>query len=181
MTITVAAQRTAESARDTIISLLKSDRERLMQSFPRFCMLDPAADCEACEWLVRKTCAELEIVSTLKQELLYPCAGHALADQGLIDQAAIEWQTVSRFLHQLEQMTPRDTSFAATFIVLGEYIQQQANQEDRRLLPRLAGAPVDWENLRPEWLARRADLQAELAPWAPFADESTPRASSSIT
>jgi hypothetical protein len=174
MLTTAADEPMLDSAREALLGQLKSDRERLMQAFARFNRLDPAADCEACEWLVRKACAELEIHFTLKHELLYPCVAHALADAELIEQAAIEWQTVSSFLHKLDPMTPHHDLFAATFSVLGEYFRQQASDEDRLLLPRLTAADLDWEDLRPEWMARRADLQAELAPWAPFADNRAP-------
>jgi hypothetical protein len=169
MLTTAADPAMLDSARNALVNQLKRDRECLLQAFSSFDKLDPLEDGDACEWLVRKTCAELEIHATLKHELLYPCVAGALEDLELIEQAAIEWQTVNSFLHRLEPMTPQHELFAATFCVLGEYVRQQAYDEDRLLLPRLARADLDWQDLGPEWMARRADLQAELAPWTPFA------------
>jgi hemerythrin-like domain-containing protein len=152
------------SARARLLGMLEEDHKRAKHAFREFEKLDPQTDAEACEAIVRQTLAELKLHTALEEELLYPAAREALDDEGLIDEAEVEHASAKSLIRQLDDMTPADDKYGATFTVLGEYVNHHIKEEEKEMFPALRRAKADWQALCDEVTSRRAELQPQLLP-----------------
>jgi hemerythrin-like domain-containing protein len=173
-----AASRAESSARAEIIAMLKEDHKRAKKAFRQFEKLDPHEDAEQCQAIVEQTCAELKVHSTLEEELLYPAARRLLSEEDLIDEAEVEHATAKSLIEQLGSMTPDDEKYAATFKVLGEYVNHHVKEEENEIFPQLGRAKGEWQGLCDEMNSRRDELMQQLLPEGEAAD-SAARASDS--
>jgi hemerythrin-like domain-containing protein len=161
---TRAASRAESSARAEIINMLKEDHKRAKKAFRQFEKLDPHEDAEQCQAIVEQTCAELKVHSTLEEELLYPAARRLLSEEDLIDEAEVEHATAKSLIEQLGSMTPDDEKYAATFKVLGEYVNHHVKEEENEMFPQLGRAKGEWQELCDEMNSRRDELMQQLMP-----------------
>jgi hypothetical protein len=155
-----SSSRADAAARDEILDQLKEDHKRAKKAFRDFARLDPQ-DEEACEALVNQTLLELAVHAELEEDLFYPAARNALADEGLIDEAEVEHMTFRMLMEQLQNMEPSDEKFAATFTVLGEYLKHHIKEEEGEIFPGLSRARMNWRSLRDDMRQLRQERLAE--------------------
>jgi hemerythrin-like domain-containing protein len=166
------AKTSTTTARDDIVEMLKDDHKRAKKAFKDFEKLDPESDAEECEALARQTCAELTLHATLEEECLYPAMRQSLDDSELVDEAEVEHQSAKDLIAKLEDMAVEDPKFAATFKVLGEYVEHHVKEEEGEMLPKFSRAKeVDWQALCDEMNSRRAELAEALLPDEAVEDE----------
>jgi len=158
------SSRAGTTARTEIIAMLKDDHKRAKKAFRDFEKLDPHEDPERCQSLVMQTCNELEIHAKLEEELFYPAARDCLGDEALIDEAEVEHMSLKMLIGELENMTPEDEKYAATFKVLGEYVKHHVGEEEGEIFPQLSHAKFNWEELQHEMTQRREALMNEYLP-----------------
>jgi predicted unusual protein kinase regulating ubiquinone biosynthesis (AarF/ABC1/UbiB family) len=163
--------RAATAAREAVIAMLVDDHKRARKAFRAFEKLDPENDPEECEALVQHTCAELQMHTTLEEEIFYPAVREAIKEQDLLDEAEVEHMTAKQLIERLEGMGPEDDKYAAYFTVLGEYVQHHVKEEEKEMFPKLERAKIDWPALQQEMEARREELMAELMPEAAEEEE----------
>jgi len=159
-----SSSRGSSSAQNEIVSMLKEDHKRAKKSFAEFEKLDVHEDSEECQALVQKTLAELEVHAALEEEIFYPAARGALDEEDLIDEAEVEHMTLHMLVEQLKDMAPEEEKFAATFKVLGEYATHHIEEEEKEMLPQIAKARLDWDNLLQQMTERREELMEALMP-----------------
>ena len=150
--------RAASNARNDILSQLKDDHKRVKKAYREFQKLDASEDQEACEQIVKQVLDELTVHASIEEELLYPAARGAIADESLIDEAEVEHESVHTFIDQLREMSPEDDKYAARFTVLCEYVLHHVKEEEGEMFPQLERARIDWEALAAEMTERRAEL-----------------------
>jgi len=153
--------RAASKARDEIIGLLKDDHKRVKKAYRDFKKLDGEENPEACAELVQRVLAELTVHAGLEEELLYPAAREAIAEEALIDEAEVEHESIRALIEQLKGMDPEDDKYAARFTVLCEYTLHHVKEEEGEMFPQLQRVRLDWESLASEMTSRREELMAE--------------------
>ena len=170
--------RASSKARDEIIALLKDDHKRVRKAYRDFKKLDGEENPEACGELVRQVLAELTVHAELEEELLYPAARQAIAEEMLVDEAEVEHEAIRALIKQLEGMEPEDEKYAARFTVLCEYTLHHVREEEGELFPQLQRVRLDWESLATEMTSRREELMAEcgIAPEGGAGGASRPEA-----
>jgi len=134
------------------VQLLKRDHKEVAALFEEFKEAEES-DKPA---IAEQICQRLTVHARIEEELLYPAAREALAeeDEDLVDEAAVEHATVKELLSQIEAGSESDELYEAKVKVLGEYVTHHVNEEERELFPRLAETDFDLEALG-ESLARR--------------------------
>lgn len=152
------ASRASTAARAQILSALKDDHKRVKKAYRDFQKLDIEDDPEACQAIVEQVIEELTVHATLEEELLYPAARGAIAEEDLIDEAEVEHETLHALIDQLRGMGPEDDKYAARFIVLCEYVLHHVKEEEGEMFPQLERARLDWESLAAEINERREEL-----------------------
>jgi len=148
-------------APDGILAQLRADHARVRALFHGFAMLDPEEEAER-ERLVDELCQELLLHARLEDELFYP-ALRALADDSLLEDAALEHDSARELILQLETLFPGDDYFDATVAVLAEEVAHHVAREETLLFPVLARAGLDDVRLGERLRARRLQLEADLA------------------
>lgn len=148
-------------ARSGVLRMLKEDHRLVKTAFREFERLDALGHREACEDIVRQTCAELEIHTRLEEEVFYPAVRAALPSGALIDDAQVEHQTMKMLLKQVRGARSGEPLQSASFRVLGEYVKHHVKEEEGEMFRQLSHARLNWLNLLEEMLARRRVLTAE--------------------
>lgn len=162
-TRTRATSRAASTARTQILKQLKDDHRRVKKAYRDFQKLDRDEDPQACETLVRQALQDLTVHAALEEELLYPAARSAIADEDLIDEAEVEHETVHTLIEQLRNMDAEDDMYAARFTVLCEYVLHHVKEEEGEMFPQLERSRLDWEGLAMEMDQRRQELMPAAA------------------
>ena len=153
-----------KSARDQVIELLKEDHKHVKKEFRDFEKMDPESEEQACEELVARVCAELEVHTTVEEELFYPAARAVLAgteDEELLDEAQVEHNSAKVLIAELQGMSAGDPMMKANFTVLGEYVKHHIKEEEDELFVKLGKAKVDWESLLHDMQQRQMELKSE--------------------
>ena len=157
------ASRNNSAAKNEIIEELKEDHKRVRAAFRAAEKLDAEEDGEELKEIVDQTCAELEIHAQLEEELFYPAAREALKEADLVDEAEVEHNSAKALIAQLREMSPEDEKYAATFKVLGEYVNHHIKEEENEMFPGLQGRPgAQWEEVREQMETRREQLMSEM-------------------
>lgn len=150
--------RSTASARARVLDALKADHRRVKKAYRDFQKMDVEQDPEACQALVEQVLDELTVHATLEEELLYPAAHEALADEDLVDEAEVEHESVKVLIEQLRGMSPTDEKYAARFTVLCEYVNHHVKEEEGEMFPQLERVRLDWESMADAMDRRRAEL-----------------------
>ncbi|WP_280156217.1 hemerythrin domain-containing protein [Piscinibacter sp. XHJ-5] len=148
-------------AKSQIVAMLKADHKKVKKAFKDFEKLDPQEDPEACKSLVEQTLAEVEVHAQLEEQLFYPAARGAVKEEDLIDEAEVEHMTAKVLIEQLKGMQPEDEKFAATFKVLGEYLNHHIQEEEGEMFKQLKQGGAEWDAVLEEMRAQRETLMEE--------------------
>jgi hemerythrin superfamily protein len=149
------------SAKNQIIEMLKADHKKVKKAFKDFEKLDPQEDPESCQALVEQTLAEIEVHAELEEQVFYPAARSAIKEEDLMDEAEVEHMTAKVLIQQLKDMGPEDEKFAATFKVLGEYINHHVQEEEGEMFKQLTRPGVDWDSTLEQMQEQRVRLLEE--------------------
>jgi hypothetical protein len=164
------------SSKNQIIEMLKADHKKVKKAFKDFEKLDPQEDPDTCQSIVEQTCADLEVHSELEEQIFYPAARGALKEADLVDEAEVEHMTTKVLIEQLKGMDTEDEKFAATFKVLGEYINHHVKEEENEMFKQLTRPGVDWDDVLEQMQTHRAQLLEEHG--MPAEDEGQTRTAS---
>ena len=144
------------------VELLKEQHDKVKKAFKEFEKLD-REDTEAQQQLVQSVCEDLKLHTTLEEELFYPAAREAIADEDLLNEAQVEHETAKMLIEQLENMGPDDPNFHATFTVLGEYVLHHVKEEEGEMFPQVKKTDLDLEDLGSRMRSRMEELMGEAA------------------
>jgi hemerythrin superfamily protein len=158
-----STSRANSNVRTQILGDLKEDHKRVKKAYRDFQKLDAQEDPESCEALVLQVLDELSMHAAIEEELLYPAAREAIADEHLVDEAEVEHESMHALIDQLRQMSPDDDKYAARFTVLCEYVLHHVKEEEGEMFPQLERARLDWESLATEMNERRAEMSGGKA------------------
>jgi hemerythrin-like domain-containing protein len=151
------------SGGDDAVSMLMEDHKKVQKLFRDFEKAHDQQDEETCQQIAELVCAELEVHTTLEEELFYPAAREALGeDEELIDEAEIEHQSAKDLIAGLRAMEASDQRFAPTFTVLAEYVKHHIKEEEDEMFPKLKNAKLDVKSLGQEMAARKTQLMQEM-------------------
>ena len=153
--------RGASGAKNQILAMLKADHKKVRKAFKDFEKMDPHEDPGECMDLVKHTLQDIELHAELEEQLFYPAARGAIKEEDLIDEAEVEHMTAKVLMEQLKAMQPEDEKFAATFKVLGEYLNHHIEEEEGQIFKSLTSG-TDWEALLEEMQSQREQLTQKM-------------------
>jgi hemerythrin superfamily protein len=144
------------------IDMLKQDHDKVEKAFKDFEKMD-RQDTEACRRLIETVCEDLKLHTTLEEEVFYPAVREAIADEDLMNEAAVEHETAKMLIDQLENMGADDPNYYATFTVLGEYVRHHIKEEQGEMFPAAKKAKLDLVALGERMRVRKEELAGETA------------------
>ena len=152
------AKRKASKARgrgkSDAITLLKQDHDKVKKAFKKFEKMDHESSAAA--ELAAQTIADLKLHTTLEEDIFYPAVRQATEDEDLMNEAEVEHKSAKLLIQDLEGMQPDDPMYAATFTVLGEYVNHHVEEEEGEMFKKARKAKVDLEALGEQIAARKA-------------------------
>ncbi len=160
MQSTPTSQASDKKAQDGL-SLLEADHRTVEKIFDEFEHATGDAQKTA---LVKRACEELTIHTMIEEEILYPAAKKALAEEGVkqVEEAYVEHYLVKMLIEKFTKLTPRDEGFDATFQVLTENVTHHVKEEEEDLFPSLRKTKLDLQELGQRIASRKTQLQNKL-------------------
>jgi hemerythrin-like domain-containing protein len=139
------------------IALLMEDHDYVKKAFRAFEKIDE----EDQPALVRQVLQALKVHTRIEEEVFYPAVRKAIKDQDLMNEAEVEHDSAKVLIRQLERMKPSDPKFAATFTVLGEYVNHHVKEEESEMFPKARRARVNLKGLGAKLMGRKIRLAAD--------------------
>ena len=136
------------------IQLLKQDHEKVKKAFKKYEKMDHESSAAA--KLAAQTIADLKLHTTLEDEIFYPAVREATEEEDLMNEAEVEHKSARTLIEELEGMQADDPMFAATFTVLGEYVNHHVEEEEGEMFKKARKAKVDFQALGEQIAARKA-------------------------
>jgi hemerythrin superfamily protein len=145
------------------IALLEADHRAVEKLFTAFEKADDDLDAKAT--LVQRACEELTIHAMIEEELLYPAAREAFADDGQkdVDEAYVEHFLVKTLIEKFATLQPGADGFDATFKVMAESVKHHVKEEEADLFPELRKSGLDLVALGQRLAKRKVQLQEKLS------------------
>lgn len=93
--------------------------------------------------LARRTCKMLRVHTQIEEEIFYPAARRALAEDTLIETAEREHADAKQSIMRLEAMTSDHDDFMATMTLLAQQVTGHVAEEEKELFPRVRSSGID--------------------------------------
>jgi hypothetical protein len=140
------------------LKLLKQDHDKVKKAFKKFEKMDPESS--AAQQLAAQTIADLKLHTQVEEEIFYPALRQALEEDDLLNEAVVEHKSAKLLIQDLESMDASDPMFAATFTVLGEYVDHHVKEEEGEMFREARKAKLDLAGLGEQIAARKAAAPA---------------------
>ena len=114
--------------------------------------------------IVAAVCKALTIHARIEEELFYPAMRRHDEDAAdLVDEAAVEHQTLRNLVAELMAATPGDDLYDAKVKVLSEYVKHHVKEEEGEMFPMARKADIDLDALGKTLLQRKGELESAPA------------------
>jgi hemerythrin superfamily protein len=152
------------AAKMDAIGMLVADHKKVQKAFKDFEKLKKGGNKRGKSDIVRQTCADLTVHTSIEEEIFYPAARQAIKDMDVMDEAAVEHAGAKELIAQLESMQPGDDLYDAKFTVLGESVNHHIREEQNEMFPKVRKTKLDLNALGEQMAQRRAELQSQISP-----------------
>jgi hemerythrin-like domain-containing protein len=143
-----------KSKQVSAIALLTEDHDYVKKAFRAFEKMDE----EDQPALVKQVLQALKVHTRIEEEIFYPAVRKAIKDEDLMNEAEVEHDSAKVLIRQLERMKPSDPKFAATFTVLGEYVNHHVKEEESEMFPKARRARVNLKGLGAKLMGQKIKL-----------------------
>jgi len=148
------------------LELLKRDHQQVDKLFKQFEDIKEGAEDSAKEELVRQICDALTVHAAIEEAIFYPAARQALPQeqgQDLLDEAAVEHQTLKDIIGRLEMAPTSDPLYDAGVQVLSEYVKHHVREEETELFPKVRASDMDLQAIGNQLEERKQQLEGEAS------------------
>jgi hemerythrin superfamily protein len=152
------------AAKMDAIGMLIADHKKVQKAFKDFEKLQKGGSKRGKSDIVRQTCADLTVHTTIEEEIFYPAARAAIKDMDVMDEAEVEHAGAKELIAQLESMQPGDDLYDAKFTVLGESVNHHIREEQNEMFPKVRKTKLDLNALGEQMAQRKAELESQISP-----------------
>lgn len=128
------------------IELLKRDHDDVDEMFASYEDIKDKPGHAGKTALVARICEALTVHAQIEEEIFYPAARRALDQhegKALLDEAAVEHQTLKDLIARLEAAPVQDPLYDAGVKVLSEYVKHHVKEEEGELFPKCKSSAMD--------------------------------------
>jgi len=141
------------------ISLLKADHKAVDQMFKEYEALKTGGKAAKVR-VAMQICDALTVHATIEEEIFYPAARlHGAEVRDLVDEAAVEHQTLKDIIARLRAAPSSDPLYDAGVKVLSEYVKHHVKEEENELFPKVRKSNADLVAIGERLAARKAELE----------------------
>jgi hemerythrin superfamily protein len=149
------------------IALLRADHDKVEDLFSRYEEIKYGRSDSEKKRLVNEICREIRTHAALEQELFYPEVRAEIADDDLMNEAAVEHAGIARLVSELETMDVADDMMNAKMHVLEAYITHHVREEEENIFPRARESELDMTALAARLIRRRSGLSSDVGKLLP--------------
>ena len=153
---------TNDNAATNALELLKGDHRTVEEMFKQYEDMKDGAEDAAKEELVAQICDALTVHAQIEEAIFYPAARRALkAEEGqdLLNEAAVEHQTLKDIIGRLEMAPTDDPLYDAGVKVLSEYVKHHVREEESELFPKVRSSDMDLQAIGAQLAKRKQQLE----------------------
>ena len=146
------------------VEILKQDHDEVEKLFDQYEDAKDENNAELKAEIVAAVCKALTIHAQIEEELFYPALRRQEEDASdLVDEAAVEHQTLKNLVAELRDATPGDDLYDAKVKVLSEYVKHHVKEEEGEMFPMARKADIDLDALGKKLLQRKGELESAPA------------------
>ncbi len=125
--------------------LLRKDHEAVSALFEQY---ENARSATKKFDLVQQICTELTIHAQIEEEIFYPAVRKAVADDDMMDEAAVEHASLKQLIAQVKgKNVETEPMFDGKITVLSEYVKHHVKEEQNEMFPKAKKSGVDLKEL----------------------------------
>ncbi len=114
---------------------------------------------------VAMICTALTIHARIEEEIFYPAVrGGSRELDDLLNEAAVEHQSLKDIIGRLEAAPPSDPLYDAGVKVLSEYVKHHVDEEEGELFPKVRKLELDLRELGQRLMTRKEELEGVPQP-----------------
>jgi hemerythrin superfamily protein len=140
------------------LSLLREDHREALALFEQFERASSAARDDRRQEIAREICELLTAHAQIEEEIFYPAARAAVAEQDVLDDAEVEHAMLKELIEQVQATDVDEALFDAKLRVLAEYVRHHVGIEEDELFGLIELTDLDLDRLGEELAARRREL-----------------------
>ena len=123
------------------LELLRKDHDKVRDLFEHFESAKEAEDVDRMSSLQQQIFTELELHTTIEEEVFYPAAQEVGGEaEELVHEGVEEHHVVEVLMSEIRQLDPSADAWAAKMTVLIENVEHHAEEEEDELFPKLREA-----------------------------------------
>jgi len=146
------------------VEILKQDHDEVEKLFDQYEDAKDENNAELKAEIVAAVCKALTIHAQIEEELFYPALRRQEEDASdLVDEAAVEHQTLKNLVAELRDATPGDDLYDAKVKVLSEYVKHHVKEEEGEMFPMARKADMDLDALGKKLRERKGELESAPA------------------
>ena len=146
------------------VEILKQDHDEVEKLFDQYEDAKDEDNAELKAEIVAAVCKALTIHAQIEEELFYPAMRRQEEDASdLIDEAAVEHQTLKNLVAELLVAAPGDDLYDAKVKVLSEYVKHHVKEEEGEMFPMARKADIDLDALGKKLRERKGELESAPA------------------
>ena len=150
-----------DSNSNNAIDLLKRDHRQVEELFDQYEKAKDDSNKAARQELAGRICAALSLHAQIEEEIFYPAMRRGGKDaKELVDEAAVEHQSVKDIIGRLQNASPEDPLYDAGVKVLSEYVKHHVKEEENEMFPDAKSADIDLDALGLAIAKRKEELEA---------------------
>ena len=149
-----ASRQSTRAPRDAI-ALLRADHAAVKALFQQY---EKTRSDDRKAALAEQICNELTVHAQIEEEIFYPAAREVLRQEDLVDEAAVEHNSVKWLIAQIKDASVGDEQFDAKVKVLAEYVDHHVREEQNEMFPQLKKTRLDLRSLGEQLQSRKMEL-----------------------
>lgn len=145
------------------LELLKRDHDDVDRMFKQYEEIKDGAEDSEKEDLVAQICDALTVHAQIEETIFYPAARRVLQEeegQDLLNEAAVEHQTLKDIIARLEAAPTSDPLYDAGVKVLSEYTKHHVREEENELFPKVRATDIDLQAIGQQLAERKQQLES---------------------
>jgi hemerythrin superfamily protein len=157
---------TNDTSGTNALELLKHDHREVDKLFSQYEDIKDGAEDPAKEELVSQICDALTVHAQIEETIFYPAARRALSQedgQDLLNEAAVEHQTLKDIIARLEAAPTSDPLYDAGVKVLSEYTKHHVREEENELFPKVRSSDMDLQAIGQQLAERKQQLEGRMS------------------
>lgn len=144
------------------VALLTSDHDKVKQLFCEYERLRGIGDVSLKADLALQLCMELEIHTTIEEEIFYPAVKSATGDTKMVREAIQEHAEAKELIAHIQGLSGDDPDLDSTVALLRKAIEHHVEEEEREMFPQARASDADLTALCEQLVDRKEQLEHDM-------------------